>query len=104
LPPPPDWSQYLGAVTNYIEPLPWVPSLTPKSYYQARHVEGTIEDPPENEDGLDYKQMEAELTEEEVIYMPWSPLRRRSAPSGLALRTPSSAHSRRPHRRCRLHR
>jgi hypothetical protein len=41
--------------------------LTPKSYYQARHVEGTIEDPPENEDGLDYKQMEAELTVEEAI-------------------------------------
>jgi hypothetical protein len=40
-----DWSQYRGADTNYVEPLPWVPAFPPEHYMQA-----SIKDLPEDDD------------------------------------------------------
>ena len=63
----PDWGQYRGVDTNYVEPLPWVPVFPVHVYQQA-----TAGEPPEDEDGfLDYEPMAeeeaTELTEEKAI-------------------------------------
>jgi hypothetical protein len=60
----PDWPQYLGVATDYVEPFPWVFTLAPEMYYQ----EGVVEGPSDNEDGGDYEPMEVNLVEEEAIH------------------------------------
>jgi hypothetical protein len=46
-----------------VETLPWTLLVAPEAYY----LEGALEDPPDNDDDLDYEPMEVGIKGEEAI-------------------------------------